>query len=167
MHEEVVDFAARLELDAGQADEGLRFVDRAVGHRQRRVLGHASAVEQTGGAVVAFACVVRHRNCARYLRRVMYSGSDQSYPCDGLRVLDMSRVVAGPIAGRILSDLGADVVKLEPPEGDVTRVWGQIRHGLSGFYTQQNAGKRNVCVDLRAEGARRRSCKNSRRRPTS
>jgi CoA:oxalate CoA-transferase len=75
------------------------------------------------------------------------------YPCNGLRVLDMSRVVAGPIAGRILSDLGADVVKLEPPEGDVTRVWGQQRHGLSGFYTQQNAGKRNVCVDLRAEGA--------------
>jgi crotonobetainyl-CoA:carnitine CoA-transferase CaiB-like acyl-CoA transferase len=75
------------------------------------------------------------------------------YPCDGLRVLDMSRVVAGPIAGRILSDLGADVVKLEPPEGDVTRVWGQMRHGLSGFYTQQNAGKRNVCVDLRAPGA--------------
>ena len=75
------------------------------------------------------------------------------YPCTGLRVLDMSRVVAGPIAGRILSDLGADVVKLEPPEGDVTRVWGQMRHGLSGFYTQQNAGKRNVCVDLRAEGA--------------
>lgn len=64
----------------------------------------------------------------------------------------MSRVVAGPIAGRILSDLGADVVKLEPPEGDVTRVWGQVRHGLSGFYTQQNAGKRNVCVDLRAAG---------------
>ncbi|MBA2609299.1 MAG: CoA transferase [Actinobacteria bacterium] len=75
------------------------------------------------------------------------------YPCHDLRVLDMSRVVAGPIAGRILSDLGADVVKLEPPEGDVTRVWGQIRHGLSGFYTQQNAGKRNVCVDLRADGA--------------
>ena len=75
------------------------------------------------------------------------------YPCNGLRVLDMSRVVAGPIAGRILSDLGADVVKLEPPEGDVTRVWGHVRHGLSGFYTQQNAGKRNVCIDLRVDGA--------------
>ncbi|MEY2397869.1 MAG: hypothetical protein QOJ00_1043 [Actinomycetota bacterium] len=84
----------------------------------------------------------------------MDSGDALTYPCNGLRVLDMSRVVAGPIAGRILSDLGADVVKLEPPEGDVTRNWGQVRHGLSGFYTQQNAGKRNVCVDLRSEGAR-------------
>jgi len=74
-------------------------------------------------------------------------------PLAGLRVLDLSRVVAGPFAGRLLSDLGADVVKIEPPEGDVTRVWGEIRHGLSGFYTQQNAGKRNLCVDLKAPGA--------------
>jgi CoA:oxalate CoA-transferase len=49
----------------------------------------------------------------------------------------------------MLSDLGADVVKLEPPEGDVTRIWGEKRHGISGFYQQQNAGKRNVCIDLR------------------
>jgi crotonobetainyl-CoA:carnitine CoA-transferase CaiB-like acyl-CoA transferase len=75
------------------------------------------------------------------------------YPCDGVRVLDMSRLVAGPIAGRILADLGADVVKVEPPEGDVTRIWGQKRHGLSGFYVQQNAGKRGVCIDLRAPAA--------------
>jgi CoA:oxalate CoA-transferase len=74
------------------------------------------------------------------------------HPLTDLRVLDLSRVVSGPFAGRMLADLGADVVKVEPPEGDVTRVWGEIRHGLSGFYTQQNAGKRNVSVDLRAPG---------------
>ncbi len=74
-------------------------------------------------------------------------------PLDGVRVLDLSRVVAGPFAGRMLADLGADVVKIEPPEGDVSRVWGEKRHGVSGFFQQQNAGKRDICVDLRAEGA--------------
>jgi CoA:oxalate CoA-transferase len=75
-----------------------------------------------------------------------------THPLGDLRVLDLSRVVSGPFAGRMLSDLGADVVKVEPPEGDVTRVWGEVRHGLSGFYTQQNAGKRNICIDLKAPG---------------
>jgi CoA:oxalate CoA-transferase len=55
----------------------------------------------------------------------------------------------------MLADLGADVVKLEPPEGDLARVWGQTRHGLSGFYTQQNVGKRNVCIDLKSPGGAR------------
>jgi crotonobetainyl-CoA:carnitine CoA-transferase CaiB-like acyl-CoA transferase len=74
------------------------------------------------------------------------------YPLAPLRVLDLSRVLAGPFAARLLADLGADVVKVEPPEGDVTRGWGQIRHGLGGYYTQQNAGKRTLCVDLDAPG---------------
>jgi CoA:oxalate CoA-transferase len=71
-----------------------------------------------------------------------------SYPLTGVKVLDLSRVLAGPFAGRMLSDLGADVVKLEPPEGDVTRHWGVKRGDISGYYHQQNAGKRNIAVDL-------------------
>jgi len=54
----------------------------------------------------------------------------------------------------MLADLGADVVKVEPPEGDLTRFWGLKTAGLSGFYTQQNAGKRNICIDMKADGAR-------------
>ena len=76
-----------------------------------------------------------------------------NYPLADLRVLDFSRVLSGPFAGRMLSDLGADVVKIEPPEGDVTRYWGKVIGGLPGYFHQQNVGKRNICIDLRAEGA--------------
>ena len=71
-----------------------------------------------------------------------------SYPLEGLRILDMSRVLAGPFAGRMLADLGADVVKVEPPDGDITRLWGANINDLAGYYHQQNLSKRDICVDL-------------------
>ena len=76
-----------------------------------------------------------------------------SYPLEGLKVLDFSRVLAGPFAGRMLSDLGADVVKIEPPDGDVTRYWGREIANIPGYFHQQNAGKRNICIDVRPAGA--------------
>ena len=71
-----------------------------------------------------------------------------THPLAGLKVLDMSRVLAGPFAGRMLCDLGADVVKVEPPAGDLTRLWGAVIGGVPGYYHQQNVGKRNICIDL-------------------
>lgn len=81
-------------------------------------------------------------------------GQSDGYPLAGLKVLDFSRVLAGPFAGRMLSDLGADVVKIEPPDGDITRLWGHVVANIPGYYHQQNAGKRDICIDLRAEGAK-------------
>lgn len=75
------------------------------------------------------------------------------YPLEGLKVLDFSRVLAGPFAGRMLSDLGAEVVKVEPPEGDSSRLWGRLTAGVSGYFNMVNAGKRSIAIDLRAPGA--------------
>jgi CoA:oxalate CoA-transferase len=69
-------------------------------------------------------------------------------PLDGLRVLDLSRAVAGPFAGRILSDLGADVVKAELPGTDVAQAYGKVIRGRAGLYAHVNAGKRSILLDL-------------------
>jgi CoA:oxalate CoA-transferase len=78
---------------------------------------------------------------------------DPRRPLAGIRVLDLSRVVSGPLCGRLLADLGADVIKIEPPEGDTTRGVPPFVEGVSAYYAQMNAGKRNVSIDLKAPGA--------------
>ena len=69
-------------------------------------------------------------------------------PLAGVRVLDFSRVLAGPIVGRLFADLGADVVKAEPPEGDLVRYAHPQVNSISLYYAEQNCGKRNISLDL-------------------
>jgi crotonobetainyl-CoA:carnitine CoA-transferase CaiB-like acyl-CoA transferase len=75
-------------------------------------------------------------------------------PLDGVRVLDLSRVLSGPSCGKALADLGADVIKVEPPEGDLTRTAQPRVGGFPAYFAQQNCGKRCVSVDLRLAAGR-------------
>jgi len=75
-------------------------------------------------------------------------------PLTGLRVADFSRVLAGPHCSQTLLDLGADVIKIEPPSGDISRRAFPRTGEISGYYAQQNAGKRNISIDLNLPGAR-------------
>jgi crotonobetainyl-CoA:carnitine CoA-transferase CaiB-like acyl-CoA transferase len=77
-------------------------------------------------------------------------------PLQGLKVVELARILAGPWAGQILADLGADVIKVEAPEGDDTRRWGPpfIDRGddrTAAYFHSCNRGKRSVIADFRTE----------------
>ena len=79
-------------------------------------------------------------------------------PLEGVRVIELARILAGPWAGQTLADLGADVIKVEAPEGDDTRRWGPpfIESGgekTAAYFHAANRGKRSIICDFRtAEG---------------
>jgi crotonobetainyl-CoA:carnitine CoA-transferase CaiB-like acyl-CoA transferase len=78
----------------------------------------------------------------------------QPLPLKGIRVIDYSHFLAGPVLGRVLSAFGADVIKIERPGGgDPGRASPTRRDGVSGYFLQQNMGKRGLCLDLRKPAA--------------
>ena len=68
---------------------------------------------------------------------------------NGIRVLELARFQAGPRAGMILADLGAEVIKIEKPGGEETRQSPPIIRGQSVYFSVYNRGKKSVCIDLR------------------
>jgi crotonobetainyl-CoA:carnitine CoA-transferase CaiB-like acyl-CoA transferase len=71
----------------------------------------------------------------------------------GIKVIDLSRVLGGPFCAQVLGDHGADVIKVEPPQGDETRGWGPFKDGKSAYFGGINRNKRNASIDLsRPEG---------------
>lgn len=76
-------------------------------------------------------------------------------PLKGVKVIDMSTVLMGPYATQMLGDYGADVIKVEPPEGDVTRQIGPMRGaGMGPMFLNANRNKRSICLDLKKDGGR-------------
>ena len=74
-------------------------------------------------------------------------------PLDGIRVLDLSSVVMGPLATQVLGDLGADVITVENRDGDINRVMGSGPYpGLSGVSLNLLRNKRNISLDIASEG---------------
>ena len=74
---------------------------------------------------------------------------------EGLKVIDLSRVLGGPYSTQMLADHGADVIKVEPPQGDETREWGPpFQNGLSAYFASLNRNKRSLALDLSKEEGR-------------
>ena len=78
-------------------------------------------------------------------------------PLDGIRVLEYAQYVAGPFAGMLLADLGADVIKVEPPRGDAWRRYEPFAEGESRYFYALNRNKRSVVIDLKDESCREAS----------
>jgi CoA:oxalate CoA-transferase len=72
-------------------------------------------------------------------------------PLTGIRVIDLTRVLSGPFATMLLADMGADVVKIETPQGDTVRCQGEVVNGLSWYFASVNRNKRSVVVNLRRD----------------
>src|SRR5438552_9896830 len=73
----------------------------------------------------------------------------------GLRILDLTSVILGPYATQILGDFGAEIIKIEPPEGDSMRFVAPVMAGMvSGIFANNNRNKRSVALDLQTEAGR-------------
>ncbi|HET7597293.1 MAG TPA: CoA transferase [Burkholderiales bacterium] len=75
-------------------------------------------------------------------------------PLAGVRVIEFCQVLAGPFCGCLLADMGADVIKVEPPSGDLMRQWPPILDGYSQYFASVNRNKRSVALDLKDEAGR-------------
>lgn len=76
-------------------------------------------------------------------------------PLEGVRVLDLSAVLSGPLAAAMLADQGADVIKIESPGGDTSRLIGPRKADVSAMFIAANRGKRSLVLDLKQPDAQR------------
>src|SRR5512141_328415 len=99
--------------------------------------------------------LARRCKCRSRWSLAMTMNRSNMQPLNGIRVLDLSRVLAGRSCTMVLGDLGADIIKVESPEGDETRTWGPpFAEGESAYYLCVNRNKRSIVVDFKTEEGR-------------
>jgi crotonobetainyl-CoA:carnitine CoA-transferase CaiB-like acyl-CoA transferase len=112
--------------------------------------GAIAAGAGEGGAALPF-CLAVMAQAGKPPRAAKTPGA---LPLKDIRVVEIGPFTAGPITGRSLADLGADVVKVEPPGGEVSRAWSPRAGHVSGYFAHYNTGKRSVVLDLAREDDR-------------
>ena len=81
-------------------------------------------------------------------------GKEPQKPLHGIRILDFTQVLAGPFCTAILGDIGAEVIKVEPPHGDSYRSVGPFREGQSALFLLSNRNKKSIAIDLKSAAGR-------------
>jgi hypothetical protein len=124
-------------------------------------------VGRRGEAVRRAARLTRHDRIALPHRTGSPKNKQANKRLAGIRVLDISRILGGPYCGQILGDHGADVLKVEPPQGDDTRTWGPpFKDGVASYYHGLNRNKRDDALDFSAAPKAARRCSRWWPRPT-
>ena len=82
------------------------------------------------------------------------NGNNDRAPLDGIRVIDFTMIMSGPMATRTLADAGAEVIKVEAPQGDVVRQRAPMRSGISTYFASMNCGKKSMVLDLATQEGR-------------
>ena len=99
----------------------------------------------------------RHGRGAAARDRAARTGTaPMSLPLEGVRVVEVAQYVAGPLAGSLLAELGAEVIKVEPPGGDAYRQVMPVAPGIGRYFVPLNRGKRSVVLDLKSDAGRAR-----------